>query len=422
MSLSENFKLRMFVNKRLYIFFSFFLIFSLFTGCVSQKNTIQEDDFSDSETFPAKTVTEETSFVPEPELNCEPITLLFAGDIMDHKPNYNMANFNDIYADIKPLVQNADLSFANIEAPVDDSRPFSTYPTFNMKNIYVQAAIDAGFNVFSLANNHTNDQGLEGIFATCDFFAAKELSTLFSERPVYACGIKKEKNTPPYTYRIINVKGWKILFLAVTEILNRPDHSSYIDFYNPTEEQRTEFINYIVNLRNKNPCDLFVLSLHCCEPEYIRTVNKKQNVFYRQLLDNGVDIVWANHPHVAKDWEIFGNKETGIKNKIIFNAMGNTISGQRWDPQFKKPETERDYTGDGYIIKITLDKKDGIKITDIEPHLITTYITPEWTYVIKELDEDFIDELKEKKQTSWAEYLTERKKLMEKVKGIETWQ
>lgn len=418
-------------------FFVTFTVFFLFS-CGTTENIPNQPEKTEElleETVPAETLDivleqEETIIPPEPEpvpeeppvIKSEPLTVLFAGDIMDHKPNYLMDDFNDIYADIKPIVSSADLSLANIEAPVDDSKPFSTYPCFNMKNSYVQAAIDAGFNVFSLANNHTNDQGLSSILATYDYFEAKETETAQSERPVYACGVKKQENDPKLTYKLIEVKGWKILFAAVTEIMNAPSYKKYIDFLNPSEETRNLFIEYLVELRKNNPCDLFILSVHCCEPEYIRTVNKSQNVFYRKLLENGVDVVWANHPHVAKDWEIFGSKETGIQNKIIFNAMGNTISAQRTNPQFKAPETERDYTGDGYMIKVTFDKNEGISIQNIEPYIITTYITPSWTYVIKLLNENLFETLEKEKRTTWAKYLRDRKKLMDQVKGIETWQ
>ena len=110
MSLSENRNLQMFTIKRLYIFFSLFFIFSLFTGCVSQKNTVIDEETSVSEPDSEELIIESTA---KTEQESEPLTLLFAGDIMDHKPNYNMPDFNDIYADIKPIVQNADLSFLN---------------------------------------------------------------------------------------------------------------------------------------------------------------------------------------------------------------------------------------------------------------------------------------------------------------------
>ena len=64
----------------------------------------------------------------------------------------------------------------------------------------------------------------------------------------------------------------------------------------------------------------------------------------------------------------------------------------------------------------------GIVIEQVDPVLITTYITPSWHFVIKVLDDEFIEELKLKKQKTWANYLGERKKLMEKIKGNIIWQ
>ena len=91
------------------------------------------------------------------------LVLTFGGDIMAHTPNFSMADYSMIYADIEEIIQNDDLTFANLETPVHDGRPYENYPTFNVQPPYAQAAIDAGFDVFSLANNHSNDQGLEGM-------------------------------------------------------------------------------------------------------------------------------------------------------------------------------------------------------------------------------------------------------------------
>ena len=85
---------------------------------------------------------------------------------MAHKPNFNMRGYNKIWESISGTVQSADLAFANIEAPVSKDLPYSSFPNFNMHPEYPEAAVSAGFNVFSLVNNHTNDQGLEGMRAT----------------------------------------------------------------------------------------------------------------------------------------------------------------------------------------------------------------------------------------------------------------
>lgn len=375
---------------------------------------------------------------------CSPLKLCFAGDVMAHTPNFKGGKFNQIWEDVKPVFSASDFTFANLEAPVNTQKPFDTYPTFNMEPSYPQAAIDAGINVFSLANNHTNDQGLEGILSTYRYFEKLQEQSSNSERKIYACGIKNKKDSP-ITYKVIQKGEWKILFAAVTEILNQKTASGYIDFYKPKKEIRQNLADTLKKLRQENECDLFVLSIHCTEPEYITTVSRKQRNFYMELLNNGVDIVWANHPHVVRKWELVNVKkdkrmpadEENLKcQKLIFYSMGNTISGQRTKPDFANPSADRDNTGDGLIINVDFEKiGDKIKITKIDPHLITTIITASYGFQVKLLTDDYINQLygpdrKGSGETKylksynkkWAAYLTERKKIMEEFKGQISWQ
>ena len=347
------------------------------------------------------------------------LTLVFAGDIMAHKPNYVITDFDRIWRDITPLVSSGDLSFANIEAPVADSLSWSTYPQFNMHSEYIEAAIRAGFNVFSLSNNHTNDQYLEGIKATKNYFDSKN--------EIWACGIK-DKSKGPLTYKIIEKNGWKVLFVAITEILNRNDFASYIDYYPSTEKKRAQLLEELKTLQKESNCDLFVLSVHTDEAEYVLKVTESHKTFFKKIIEEcKADIIWANHPHVAKIFEetaassyytqTLGQTE---RKAFIMYANGNTISAQRTSPQFSAPETPRDYTGDGLIIKLKAQKtKNGtVLLSDYEPHLITTYITPGWQFVVKELNEDFINALDKAEVTGWAKYLIERKKIMKRELGL----
>lgn len=352
-----------------------------------------------------------TKISPETELS-----LVFAGDVMAHTPNFKNTDFDRIWRDVAPLVSSADLAFANIEAPVANALPWSTYPQFNMHQEYIEAAIRAGFNVFSLTNNHTNDQYLDGIKQTKKYFD--------SRKGIWACGLK-EKSGDPLTYKIIEKNGFKVLFVSITELLNRNDFASYIDFYPSTGRKRTQLIEELKKLHEDSNPDLFVLSVHTDEPEYVIKVTEDHKKFFKRIIEEcKADIIWANHPHVVKIFEetaasthyteTLGQKE---RKAFIMYANGNTISAQRTNPQFSAPETARDYTGEGLIMKMKATKKsDGtVILSGFEPHLITTYITPSWQFVIKLLDDDFIATLDRAEVTNWAKYLTERKKLMEKV-------
>lgn len=363
--------------------------------------------------------------LPETEKTEEPerLTLLFAGDIMAHRPNYSMKNYSKIWKDIKPLVSGADFSFANIEAPVNKNLPFSPYPDFNMQPSYPEAAIDAGFNVFSLVNNHTNDKGLEGINETRKWAEKIEEDSKLSERPVYFCGINKSPEEK-ISYKIIRKGNWKILFVAVTEILNRPDYRSYLNYVVASKKTWEEFSEYLVQIRKENPCDLMILSIHTDEPEYILSAGQKRKSYYRSLISKGVDVIWSNHPHIVREREFFGENETKLLKNAIIYGNGNTISGQRREPDFKNPENPRDDTGDGMILKIVFQKnnRQETSIEKIETHFITTYINTAWEFVIKFLDDDFIRYLEDIGRTEWAEYIQARKKITENIKETTIWQ
>lgn len=363
--------------------------------------------------------------LPETEKTEEPerLTLLFAGDIMAHRSNYSMKNYSKIWKDIKPLVSGADFSFANIEAPVNKNLPFSPYPDFNMQPSYPEAAIDAGFNVFSLVNNHTNDKGLEGINETRKWGEKIEEDSKLSERPVYFCGINKSPGEK-ISYKIIRKGNWKILFVAVTEILNRPDYRSYLNYVVASKKNWEEFSEYLVQIRKENPCDLMILSIHTDEAEYILPAEQKRKSYYRSLISKGVDVIWSNHPHIVREREFFGENETKLLKNAIIYGNGNTISGQRWEPDFKNPENPRDDTGDGMILKLVFQKnsRQETSIEKIETHFITTYINTAWEFVIKFLDDDFIRYLKDIGRTEWAEYIQARKKITENIKETTIWQ
>lgn len=363
--------------------------------------------------------------LPETEKTEEPerLTLLFAGDIMAHRSNYSMKNYSKIWKDIKPLVSGADFSFANIEAPVNKNLPFSPYPDFNMQPSYPEAAIDAGFNVFSLVNNHTNDKGLEGINETRKWGEKIEEDSKLSERPVYFCGINKSPGEK-ISYKIIRKGNWKILFVAVTEILNRPDYRSYLNYVVASKKNWEEFSEYLVQIRKENPCDLMILSIHTDEAEYILPAEQKRKSYYRSLISKGVDVIWSNHPHIVREREFFGENETKLLKNAIIYGNGNTISGQRWEPDFKNPENPRDDTGDGMILKLVFQKnsRQETSIEKIETHFITTYINTAWEFVIKFLDDDFIRYLEDIGRTEWAEYIQARKKITENIKETTIWQ
>lgn len=394
--------------------FSFTILFLLaVSSCASTSKPVATP--SEVLTTSADEITISTTVTePEQPKKSNTITLLFAGDIMAHSVNYNISTYEKIWRDVKAVIEPADLAFANIEAPIDTTKAASSYPNFNMTKKYVQASIDAGFDVFSLCNNHTNDQYLTGINETLNTTAQLTSEAFAKGSKVYFSGTKATPESP-FSYNYIEKNGWKILFLPMTELLNRPDSSAYINYVKTDEASRKQFLEYAKKIKAENPCDLFIISVHTAEPEYTRNITEKQEQWYQDILNIGADIVWANHAHIIKNRKIIVNTQTG-RDSLIMYANGNTISGQRTKPELtaKNPTGERDNTGDGLFYITTFEKDDNkgsLKLIKAEPYFITTYINTADEYVIKPLNQDFVDYLYSVPRSNWAKYIEKRIKI-----------
>ena len=114
------------------------------------------------------------------------------------------------------------------------------------------------------------------------------------------------------------------------------------------------------------------------------------------------------------------------RDKLIMYANGNTISGQRTKPELtsKNPTGERDNTGDGLLYKVTLKKNKGsVKLLKAEPMFITTYINTANEFVVKPLNQDFVDYLNDVPRANWAKYIERRIKINEETtKDLIEWQ
>ena len=350
-----------------------------------------------------------------------PLVMTFAGDLMAHSINFNMSMYDLIYKDVEKILHDDDLSFVNIETPVCDTLPLSTYPCFNVHTSYLRAAVQAGFDVLGFANNHTNDHGRTGIDGTLTAVRTvqKERITADILPPFLIFSGLKNSETDHIQVTPFFYKGWNILFCSVTEILNSYDSSKNQLYYSaPTQQGRAALLSAIKEARTRYPCDLFVLGLHLNEPEYGRTVSKAKKKWFKQLGEAGVDIIWAHHPHVMQQWEMITVERPSLLHETVISeqcnvfcmySMGNFISGQRWHTRYDDPAFYREYTGDAVLLQLTCTRnKAGRADFSVFPMLITQYNEPAYP-VVKRFTQEWIDTLNEKEK----KYFTKRLELMQ---------
>ncbi len=154
----------------------------------------------------------------------ERLLLTFLGDLMAHGVNFRAPDYAAAYLPVRAFLRRDNLTFANLETPVDPSRECSSYPQFNVGLDYLAAAVEAGIEVFSLANNHSFDQGREGLAAT---IASLQAAGRGSFRRIWYAGTRAGLGEEFRPVEIL-VGGWRIGFLAAVQELNLPLPAAYV--------------------------------------------------------------------------------------------------------------------------------------------------------------------------------------------------
>jgi poly-gamma-glutamate synthesis protein (capsule biosynthesis protein) len=331
------------------------------------------------------------------------LRLTFVGDIMGHDVNYHMEDFSDIYRGVSDAFRGDDLTFANLELPVDPTRPASGYPFFNGPPAYLRAALDAGIDVFSLANNHAFDGGVEGIFQTL-----RSVESLRGgARPFWVSGIRGNPRRP-FLPTVFTVQGVRVGFLALSQFLNVPGGLRYVNVVDYGDEGAVEELLGIVRAARRQ-VDLLVVSWHG-DAEYVQRPAAGKRRFFHRLLEAGAQVVFSHHPHVVQGYEIARGAAEG-QDGLIMYSMGNFISGMTWrlDPSQANPPLAA--TGEAYILAVNvLCTESGCGIQDARPVFVADYRNARGEMVV-----GFMDRLADGSiplGDAWRKYFAGRMRMM----------
>ena len=113
-----------------------------------------------------------TQILTTDSLQTDTLSLLFAGDLMQHQGQINAArtatggyDYSSYFEYVKDEIQSADFAIANLEVTLG-GKPYKGYPAFSAPDEYLTAIHNAGFNVLITANNHSLDRGRKGLERT----------------------------------------------------------------------------------------------------------------------------------------------------------------------------------------------------------------------------------------------------------------
>lgn len=143
--------------------------------------------------------------------------IVMVGDALLHSNVYNDAkvgntyDFTKQYTMIRDYIEPYDLAFYNQETILGGAEiGLSSYPRFNSPYEFGDAMIDLGFNLVSLANNHTYDRGLVAI---------ENMMAYWEDKPVVTAGayLSQEERD---AVNVHEMNGITYGFLAYTWSLN----------------------------------------------------------------------------------------------------------------------------------------------------------------------------------------------------------
>ena len=212
----------------------------------------------------------------------------------------------DLFKDTAPILSQADLAVGNLEGTLCDGGQSTkgtgpnTY-AFRTPTSYVQWLKQAGFDFLSMANNHANDFGQEGIAS--------------SERMLLEAGIKFAGIEGRTETAIIERKGLRIGICAF-------GHNSYT--LKHTDLSTVGRI--LADLKERS--DIIVVSFHGGAegrtkshlPYGTETFLGENRGSLRELahycIDHGADLVYGHGPHVVRAVEVYDGR-------FIVYSLGN---------------------------------------------------------------------------------------------------
>jgi len=209
--------------------------------------------------------------------------------------------------EVKPYLQDADIVFGNLEGSFLDDGPVvkkckdtTKCYAFRSPEKYFDCLVEAGFNLFSLANNHMNDFGVKG---------QKSTVKLIEENSLHAAGLLTRE------YEVFEKDSVIYGFCAFSPNKGTTRINDY------------KTVRRIISLLN-DTADIIIVSFHGgAEGADYTHVPREHEIFYgedrgdifefaRIAIDEGADIIFGHGPHVPRAIDLY-------KDRFIAYSLGN---------------------------------------------------------------------------------------------------
>jgi hypothetical protein len=282
--------------KSKFILFSLLILASNLTGCI---------DISNSKPIIKKYT---STSDPKNSINIKAVGDLMIGSTFPNSSRLPINEGKDIFKLAQKDLSGSDILFGNLEGPLVDqgqsvkcgARSNNCF-AFKSPTKYGEIYQKAGFDVFSIANNHANDFGENGINSTRKTLNKFDIN--------YAGGLGSNAEV------IKTVKDQKVGFIAF-------GHNPGMLNINDIETAKSK----VKNLSSR--VDIVVVSFHggAEGTDRVLVPNGNENylgesrgdlqLFAKSVIDSGADLVLGHGPHVIRGLDVY-------KDRMIVYSMGN---------------------------------------------------------------------------------------------------
>ena len=321
---------------------------------------------------------------PEPIVkeieNIKTIEIVAIGDILIHKEiletQYdevsNTYDFKNTLQYVKEYLSKADLTISNLEGTLSgvENYGFSGYPSFNAPDELADAMKWAGIDVVNNMNNHSLDRDIRGFYRTREVLedrgfdiigtrsSAEDTRYIIKDVKGIQVGIISYSYTMTAEGGVRGVNGTPISSEVYPLMNTFREDSLDEDFQNMKEE---------IDKMKADGAEVIVFYMHWGD-EYELEPNETQIKMAKFLANNGVDIIFATHPHSLQPIDVI-KSDDGLNEVPVIYSMGNFLSSQRTE------RIENPYTEDGVIVFVKINKNEDTGEIKIEyPTYLPTWV------------------------------------------------
>jgi poly-gamma-glutamate synthesis protein (capsule biosynthesis protein) len=266
------------------------------------------------------------------------VTIAFGGDV--HFEGASASALTGGLRHITPALSAADVTMVNLETAVTERGTAAPKQyTFRAPATAFDALRRAGVDVVSMANNHGQDFGVEGVRDSLAAARAKRF-------PVVGIGLDAAQAFRPWR---TTVKGQRLAFLGATHVLDSNLMSAWTAGDGKpglaSAYQEAELLAAV--RRAQATADTVVVYLHWGRERSACPIDRQYDIA-RKLSRAGADIVVGTHAHVLLGAGMLGRTfvSYGLGNFVFYarpglgaqtgvltvNVTGRRINGYTWKP------------------------------------------------------------------------------------------